>query len=203
MEPAANGTESMGRRWEHDREAIRPIPTEVPTMNTSTRTLAVLATAACLVIGALPAQAHAQGRHGGHGGGYHAGGWGWRGAAVVGIGVGIGLGAYYGGYWGPYGTPYYPYYPYANAAPYYPGYAVIDAVPADAARAATGTVPAAARSAPDPIIYPRNGQSQEQTEADRQGCNRWATTQPAAMADAGVFQRAVAACLDGRGYTVR
>lgn len=56
---------------------------------------------------------------------------------------------------------------------------------------------------PDPIIYPRNGQSAQQTEADRQECNRWATTQPAAMADAGVFHRAVEACMDGRGYTMK
>jgi hypothetical protein len=56
---------------------------------------------------------------------------------------------------------------------------------------------------PDPIVYPRNGQSAAQSEADRQECNRWATTQPNAVADASVFQRAVAACLDGRGYTVR
>ena len=42
-----------------------------------------------------------------------------------------------------------------------------------------------------------------QLEADRQECNRWATTQQAALADARVFQRAVAACMDGRGYTLR
>ena len=59
------------------------------------------------------------------------------------------------------------------------------------------------RSLPEPVIYPRNGQSPEQTEADRQECNRWATTQPAALNDAQVFQRAVAACMDARGYTVR
>ena len=41
------------------------------------------------------------------------------------------------------------------------------------------------------------------TEADRQDCNRWATTQPSAMNDAGVFNRAVDACMDGRGYTLR
>lgn len=58
-------------------------------------------------------------------------------------------------------------------------------------------------SKPDPIIYPRNGQSAQQTEYDRQECNRWATTQPAAMADASVFQRAVEACMDGRGYTMK
>lgn len=39
-------------------------------------------------------------------------------------------------------------------------------------------------------------------EAERRECKRWATTQPAALADASVFQRAVAACLEGRGYTV-
>jgi len=59
------------------------------------------------------------------------------------------------------------------------------------------------KAAPAPIIYPRSGQSAQQTETDRQECNRWATTQPAAQADASVFQRAVAACMDGRGYTVR
>ena len=58
-------------------------------------------------------------------------------------------------------------------------------------------------SRPDPVIYPRNGQSPQQTEADRQDCNRWATTQPAALADASVFKRAVEACMDGRGYSMR
>lgn len=58
-------------------------------------------------------------------------------------------------------------------------------------------------SRPDPIIYPRNGQNAQQTEADRQDCNRWATTQPSAMGDASVFHRAVEACMDGRGYTMK
>lgn len=56
---------------------------------------------------------------------------------------------------------------------------------------------------PDPVIYPRHGQGSAQLEADSRECNRWATTQPAAMADAGVFHRAVEACMDGRGYTLR
>jgi hypothetical protein len=54
-----------------------------------------------------------------------------------------------------------------------------------------------------PVIYPRHGQGPAQLEDDHRDCNRWATTQPAAMADAGVFQRAVEACMDGRGYTLR
>ena len=60
-----------------------------------------------------------------------------------------------------------------------------------------------APSRPDPVIYPRNGQNAEHIEADRQDCNRWATTQPAALADASVFHRAVQACMDGRGYTMK
>ena len=55
----------------------------------------------------------------------------------------------------------------------------------------------------DPVIYPRNGQNAQQTEADRQQCNRWATTQPAALAEASVFHRAVEACMDGRGYSMK
>ncbi len=69
--------------------------------------------------------------------------------------------------------------------------------------AGADTVQPAPPTKPQPVIYPRNGQSAQQTETDRQECNRWATTQPAAMADADVFQRAVAACMDARGYTVR
>lgn len=60
-----------------------------------------------------------------------------------------------------------------------------------------------APSRPEPVIYPRNGQSSAQLEADSRDCNHWATTQQAAMADASVFQRAVEACMDGRGYTLR
>ncbi len=97
------------------------------------------------------------------------------------------------------GAPYY----YANGVYYATapgGYAVVAPPPgADTVQPA----PAAAPVPPDPIIYPRNGQSAQQTEADRQACNRWAATQPGAVADAQVFQRAVAACMDGRGYTLR
>ena len=60
-----------------------------------------------------------------------------------------------------------------------------------------------APSRAEPVIYPRNGQSSAQIEADTRDCNRWATTQQAAMSDSGVFQRAVDACMDGRGYTLR
>jgi len=100
------------------------------------------------------------------------------------------------------GAPYY----YANGAYYAAapgqGYVIVEPPPG-ADVAVPVPLPPAPKVAPDPIIYPRNGQSPAQTETDRQECNRWATTQPSAMADAEVFQRAVAACMDGRGYTVR
>ena len=61
----------------------------------------------------------------------------------------------------------------------------------------------AAKPKPDPIVYPRQGQSAQEQEADLQACNRWATTQAAALSDADVFSRAVEACMDGRGYSLR
>jgi len=101
------------------------------------------------------------------------------------------------------GAPYY----YANGVYYAPtpgqGYIVVDPPPGAEAAPPAPLPPPQTRPAPDPIIYPRNGQSPAQQEADMQACNRWATSQPSALADASIFQRAVAACMDGRGYTVK
>ena len=76
---------------------------------------------------------------------------------------------------------------------------VVYTEPAPVAPAALAMPPAP----PEPIVYPSGGPSPAQTEADRQACHRWATTQPGALADASVFHRATLACLAGRGYTVR
>jgi hypothetical protein len=176
--------------------------------STLRRTLAVAAGALALACGAAQAAPHGGGWHGGgggwHGGGYHGGyhggahwgyrsgwGWGWWDPLwPIGVGLGIGLAtapAYY------YDSPD---YVVVNPAPVYPAPAPVYVnPPAPAAAPAPRTV--------DPIFYPRNGQSAAQTEADRQDCNRWATTQLNAMNDASVFQRATFACMDGRGYTVR
>ncbi len=79
--------------------------------------------------------------------------------------------------------------------------------------------PAAAPPPPpqsDLIVYPANGQSKDQQAADQYECHNWAKgqtgfdpTQPAggvSQADAdrdhGNYDRAMAACLTGRGYTV-
>ena len=152
------------------------------------RTSAFALAALAMVAAPLESQAGPGGRGGGHfhghrghggwghGGGHHWGGFGW--------GLGLGIGTYY-----------------ALSLWYQPGYAV--AVPPPTYDVGIAPAPPAARAAPDPIIYPSRGQSAGQTEADRQACDRWAMTQPSAMADASVFHRATLACMEGRGYTVK
>ena len=125
-----------------------------------------------------------QGGYGGHGG-YWRGGPLWGG---VGLGIGLGLGTYY------LTRPWYP----EPVIIYQPSTVFSDAPPILQAPAVT-----AAPTAPEPIFYPRTGQSAAMIEADRQACNRWAATQANAMAEASVFQRAILACMDGRGYTSR
>ncbi len=61
------------------------------------------------------------------------------------------------------------------------------------------------------FVYPKNGQSEEQRDQDRYECHRWAKSQtnydpslanqPASLAPD--YRRAISACLEGRGYTVR
>jgi hypothetical protein len=156
-------------------------------MKPTTRTLIATLAALMLAIAAGSAQAH--GRHGGHR--HHHGHWGpgvfW---GAVGLGVGIGVARHYY---------------YQQAAPWHPGYVVVEPPPVAYYYDSPPPLPRepASRRVADPIFYPREGQSAAQTEADRQACNRWATTQPNAMADASVFHRATLACMEGRGYTVR
>ena len=147
---------------------------------------AIACTAALLGLHTPPAEA---------GGGYHgrvvvgSGGYGhWHGHGHrhwggVGLGIAIGAPLFY-----PYG-----YAPYDGAVLVAPA-PLVYAEPVPAA-------PPMAR--PAPVLTPRHGQSAAQMEADRRECDRWAVTQPAAMADAEVFHRATLACMDGRGYAVR
>ncbi len=173
------------------------------------RCLTTALAAAVLSIGVTPAaEAHGYGYGGGYRGGY---GPGW-GAVGLGLGLGVGLGWLAGsryGYssysYGYYGPPVYS----SVIVPAYPRYVYVDPpavvyreVPAPVYREVPRQEPVA-KSPPEPIIYPRNGQNAQQIEADRQDCNRWATTQPNAMADSSVFNRATEACMDARGYTMR
>jgi hypothetical protein len=76
---------------------------------------------------------------------------------------------------------------------------------------------APASSAEEFYIYPQNGQSKEQQAADRFECHTWAKNQtgfdateenggvaPAeASVKRGEYRRAMSACLEARGYSVK
>lgn len=160
------------------------------TVATRTAWITVAAVVACLAAGPASAQAH-RWRPGAH---PPPPGWQHGGARPVypywggfALGLGIGLGAPW--FWGG------PYYGWAYGPP-----PTVIVEPAPTAGYPVNPVPP---TLPEPIYYPRSGQSDSQREADLRECNRWATTQAAAMAEATAFQRAVLACMDARGYTGR
>jgi hypothetical protein len=114
------------------------------------------------------------------------------------------------------GVPYY----YANDtyymwSPAQSGYEVVQP-PGDPAAAATQAPPDAAPSG-DLFIYPQANQSPEQQANDKYECHRWASAQSGfdpTQAGGGVppdqtearrsdYQRAMRACLEGRGYSVK
>ena len=124
-------------------------------------------------------------------------------------------------WWG--GVPYYywrgVYYVWS---PDYAEYVVTDpppvtggtvegAEPPASAQAATGN----GRGAMSLYVYPKKGQSDEQTQSDRYQCHEWAVHQtgfdptdtandtPSSTATPENYKRAFTACLDARGYSVR
>ena len=160
------------------------------TSSTSRSPIRWIAASLVLALAATPALSEARGYGGGH---WHGGGWG----PSWGISLNLGLPLLYSA-------------PYAYGGYYgYPSTVVVAPPPVTYVQQQPATVAAAAPASPsgytrpDPVIYPRNGQSPEQTESDTRACNSWAATVPRAVADASVFQRATEACMDGRGYTVR
>jgi hypothetical protein len=151
---------------------------------------------------------------------YYYGGGAWyrpSGARFVVVAPPIGLFApvlppYYSTVW-IHGTRYYyaddVYYAYD---PEQSGYVVIEK-PGDAP-AASSTPP----SAPDDLfIYPKNGQNENQQSTDRYECHKWASDQTGfdpSAASGGVaasqreqkrteYRRAMTACLEARGYSVK
>lgn len=109
------------------------------------------------------------------------------------------------------GVPYYyadgVYYVWRSAER---GYVVTEAPPESAAT----TLPATSKQL---FIYPKSGQSEQQQATDRYECHRWAVGQTGfdptqALADLSTsqivekraaYQRAVTACLEARGYSVK
>jgi hypothetical protein len=161
--------------------------------------------------------------------GYGRGGYGWRGGYggyyggfYGGYYGALGLGLFFGAlpfaystYWWD-GVPYY----YADNN-YYQWDASADAYetvapPSQVAAAATQGAPTAdPGTTADLFAYPSSNQSAQQQAKDRQECTQWATkqtstqaapAQPSTSAAARThsdYLRAEAACLTGRGYSVR
>jgi hypothetical protein len=165
------------------------------------------------------------GYHGGYGGyhgGYHGG---WHGGYHGGWYGRYHRGWYYGGWWYPWAVIFpflpfyyetiwiggYPYY-YADGIYYAPapgGYMVVNPP-----QGAVNQIQPSAPSVEQLFIYPRKGQSEKQQAEDRYQCHRWAVdqtgydpTRPAggvpSVQKHADYQRAMAACLDARGYTAR
>jgi hypothetical protein len=165
-------------------------------------------------VGAVPGRPYVVG-----GGRYYYSGGVWyapRGGGFVVIGAPVGffvpiLPPFYTTVWVA-GVPYY----YANDT-YYAwnaaqnGYQVVDP-PSD--QGATTTQPP---PSDDLYIYPQGGQSAEQQANDKFECHKWASSQSGfdptqslggvspdqAAAKRADYQRAMRACLEGRGYSVR
>ncbi len=113
------------------------------------------------------------------------------------------------------GVPYY--YAdnvYYSSAPDQSGYVVVDP-PDNADNPSPPPPPSSDSASSDLMIYPKNGQSKEQQAADQFECNNWAKgqtgfdpTQPGGGVSGNVdasrnnYDRAMSACLQGRGYQV-
>ena len=159
------------------------------------------------------------GHGGGYGGGYGGGHGGWYGGY---------RGWYYGGWWYPWAIaiPYLPFYYqtiWVGGYPYYYADGTYYAPTADGymtvnpPQGAVNQVPPSAPSVERLFIYPRKGQSEELQARDRYECHRWAVSQThydPTQPNSGVpgtqlnqmradYQRAMGACLDGRGYTMK
>jgi len=162
------------------------------------------------------------GHYGGYRGGYggYRGGYGWRGGYGFygpwgwgwgGLGLGLyfaTLPLYYSTLWWE-GVPYY----YADST-YYRWNGTVNqyetvSPPPDLRGQAEGQ-PAGASEL---IAYPKNGQNAEQQGKDKFECHRWAAAQtgfdptqaagPAVTGNRSDYSRAQAACLEGRGYSVK
>lgn len=141
-----------------------------------------------------------------------------RGYVVVGAPVGLFvpvLPPYYTTVWVG-GAPYY----YANDSYYIwresdQQYEVV--APPDENAASTDAPPPPPSANGDVFIYPKNGQSEDDQARDKYECHKWAQNESGfdpTQASGGVppeqantkraaYQRAMGACLEGRGYSVK
>jgi hypothetical protein len=164
-------------------------------------------------IAALALNAAAFAQHGGYPGGYRSGYYGgYRGGYFGGYRGYYGYRGWYGGYY-PWGWGWYGGIPYYYAANTYflwnPAVGQYRTVVAPAGAPNNREEPAPSEL----IVYPKNGQSQNQQITDRYQCYRWAVSElgydPTSAGGGTVrrdltdYDRAQTACLDARGYSVR
>jgi hypothetical protein len=143
-----------------------------------------------------------RGGYGGYGWGGYYGGAGWLGYGLLFSALPLAYATYY---WD--GVPYYfaddNYYQWDNSAGEYETVQPPAGVVSEAAAAAP-TDAAQPDTQADLYAYPKNGQSATQQAKDRTDCQQWATGQVGADATKHPdYLRAEAACLTGKGYSVR
>jgi hypothetical protein len=130
------------------------------------------------------------------------------------------LPGFYATYWWG-GVPYY----YVNDVYYtwnagYSGYVVTDPPPSDEndntsadynGDYASAEPEASSDGSAEVYAYPKDGQSDEQQATDRYECHKWAVAQSGfdptqgsqARGNRTDYRRAMAACMDGRGYSAK
>jgi hypothetical protein len=114
-------------------------------------------------------------------------------------------------WWG--GLPYYYWNNlYYTWSPADYGYVVTDPPPVAGGEATDSSSDGTYSGAADVYLYPRNGQSDAQTQNDRYECHSWAVNQTGfdptrssqqSSGSAADYRRAMIACLDARGYSAR
>jgi hypothetical protein len=114
-------------------------------------------------------------------------------------------------WWG--GMPYYYWNNlYYSWSPADNGYVVTDPPPVAGSEATDSSSDGTYGGAADVYLYPRNGQSDAQTQNDRYECHSWAVNQTGfdptrssrqSSGSAADYRRAMIACLDARGYSAR
>ncbi len=77
--------------------------------------------------------------------------------------------------------------------------------PGDPNAAAMAPAPQAGAGGPGQqdriFMYPKNGQSEQQQRADKLACEKWASDQVGLGSNGPDYQRAMVACIEGRGYS--
>jgi hypothetical protein len=181
------------------------------------RSLAVLGLA---LIAGLVVCAPAKARNGGHFGTVGRGGFGFRGDFGLHRGFGFHGGCCFRGGFGWWGWPGYSlfldtlplYYStlWWNGVPYYYAYDNYYIWNSGVGGYQTVSPPPEIRNQgmeqrgnTDLFAYPKTGQSSEQQTRDRQECRNWAASQTGSDTDSEENLRAKAACLEGRGYSVK